>query len=301
MAAEDVDRASGGSRVAVITDTATGVPEGHGIYVAPMGVVLPDGSVIDSGSDRAMDAVRQAIEAGESLSTVPPSMEGVVDAINRALADGFGEFVMVTTSSGLSLSYDVACSVSAALAEETTEVALEAIDSLEVAASAGMSVLSARTLLDAGIPVSELGVRMDAVAARMRMWMVVGDPEMLVSHGILGRFAAFRGTLLGSIPVMSCDENGRCAVERRTHGREDALAKVSALVSGFASDFSAIRLSICHAPDAGDVDRLEELLRDACEGRGVAIEAVDRQGLAPEVVAHVGLEAVGVAVRGTRL
>lgn len=301
MASDSVDRREGGSGVAVITDTAAGVPEGHGVYVVPMGVSVSGGDAIPSDDDAAMGAVLGALADGSPLVAEPPSVDGIVDAINRAIGDGFSEFVMVTTSSGLSQSYDVACMVSAALAEESTDIMLEVIDSLEVASSARMAVMSARELLDEGVPLSELGVRMDSVAARMRMWMAVDDPSRLVSAGILGRIAALRGTAFGALPILSCDESGRCSVVRRTRGGLDAVGTLALLVSEFASAFSVVSLSICHAPEASDIDVFEDALREGCADAGAEVESIDRQMLAPEIVAYAGAGALGVAVRGVRI
>ena len=301
MSSDSVDMGKSGSRVAVIADTAAGVPEAHGVYVVPMGVSVSDGEPIPSNEDGAMATVLAALADGSPLAAVPPSVEGIVDAINRAISDGFSEFVMVTTSSGLSQSYDMACVVSATLAEESTDIMLEVIDSLEVASSARMAVMSARELLDEGVPLSELGIRMDAMAARMRMWMAVDDLSRLVSAGVLGRLSALWGTAFGAMPILSCDESGRCTIVKRTKGGLDAADALALLVSEFASAFSVVSVSMCHAPDAANLDAFEEAIRKGCADCDVEVASLDRQPLAPEIVAYAGAEAMGVAVRGIRI
>jgi DegV family protein with EDD domain len=280
-------------KVAVITDSTASlsadIAAEHGIVVVPLQVVIGARAYDDGVDPEASPAnVAAALKEFIPVSTSRPSPALVLEAYERAAAEGAEEIVSVHVSSEVSGTYE-----SALLAGRRSPVPVHAVDSRQIGAGTGFAALTAAEV------VAEGGDgRAAAKAARRRgteasSLFYVDTLDYLRRGGRVGAAAALLGSALAVKPILSLKDGRVSPLEKvRTSGR--ALARLEDLAVEAAGD-RQVDLAVCHLASPGPAQALAEVLSlrlaTQLDGRAVQVAEV------PSVLgAHVGPGLVGVTV-----
>lgn len=291
--------------IAVIVDSGTGLTkefiEEHGIYVVPILMTLPDGTTKRSGLDITPEEMEKVVRESTDVKTASPSPESVMEAVSQAFHDGYDQALVVTISSGLSSTYDVACLVSGILAEKDS-IQLEVVDTLNIGAASGLVAQEAMELIENGVPFDKLGLRLAGVAGRTKVWFTVKDLGYLRRGGRISEPVYRMGSLLSIKPVITCDETGHYVVAKKVRGWDSSVKAEQNLALQFASTFSRVRVAICASSTTQEeADAMEQEVRDELGDMGVDIMSVDRVTFPPELFVHTGPDALGIAIQGDSL
>jgi DegV family protein with EDD domain len=281
--------------VTVVTDSAASLPSGAveelGIVVVPMTLVL-GGLVYADGDLSPEELVRRS--GNEPVSTSAPSPGDFLKAIARSTenAEGASEVLVLTVSSSMSATYEVARTA----AGYVDDVDLRVIDTATAAGAQGLVVMAAAQLAATGASLDEVTSRAQRVARDVRLMATLRNLDHLARSGRVPQAAAWAGRTVG-VQIMFEFSGGKARPRRPARTERGALERmVGAMVRsrpGRTGDPSA------RAVLRGAV--LEAQAKDSAAAlRGLVIEAVPGADIfeAPfssVMVAHTGPDLVGLA------
>lgn len=281
------------SQVAVVTDsTASLDPEvaaAHGIVVVPLQVVIGAHSYADGiDPEAAPESIAAALREYVPVSTSRPSPAVLLEAYERAAAEGAEAIVSVHLSAEVSATFE-----SALLAAKESPVPVHPVDTRQIGAGTGYAALRAAEAVAAGADASEAAEVARRTSEETLTLFYVDTLEYLRRGGRVGAAAALVGSALAVKPILEVADGRVVTREKvRTSGR--ALAKLEELAVDAAADRS-VAVTVSHLSNLAGAEALASSLAGRLEanlgGREVAVSEVGAV-----IGAHVGPGLVGVVV-----
>ena len=228
------------SQIALITDSGTNVPqediERLGIYCAYLMVNYHDKQyreILEISTQEVSDRFAEEIP-----HTSTPSAQDVAACVEQAIADGYSQILCVTTSSALSSTYNLFRSV--LLCHPDIESCV--IDTKNIGAGAGVTVLYAAELIEQGLPFEEICPLVEQTAKHSHVYFLMDTLENLYKGGRIGKAVYALGSAINLKPVITCDPTGRYVVAAKTRGRVKALKRQIELIKRDISDAARYRI-----------------------------------------------------------
>lgn len=280
-------------RIAILTDTGTNVPSefaaAHDVRNVSLVVNYSDGS-FRSGVDITTDEVIDRF-ATEIPTTSLPSPRDIQAALEAAQADGYERAVFVTISSGLSATNQTVELVAGQMGGFPVTV----VDTKSIGVAAGLVVMAATEMVEAGIPYEELGPRLADLSEHTRVYFTVRELKYLRHGGRINEATYRLGSALNIKPVFFCDEQGKYATVKKARGWEKALAAELSFIQEQARRYERVVCAVCCTKAE---DRLEELSTRIRETVPNVTDVVT-SGISPDLIVHTGASLVGMAVQPT--
>lgn len=278
-------------KIAIVTDTGTNVPaefiENHHVYVVPLVINYNDGTYL-SGVDITSEEVIRRL-ATEVPTTSLPTPHSIKEVLEQARADGYEKAVIVTLSSGLSATNQT-CHL---VASQMQDFPVEVVDTKSIGIAAGMTVMNAALLAEAGVPFDEIPGRLNAIAEQTLVLFSVDDLTYLRKGGRISE-ATFRlGSALNIKPVFDCDSEGKYRTVKKARGRERALKAIVDIIADRAKLYREVVLACA---STGDDPMLERYLVQLQEKVGNSCGLI-RTVLSPDLLVHTGPSLIGMAVQ----
>jgi DegV family protein with EDD domain len=277
--------------VKVLTDSVSDLPRGVveelGIMVIPILVrfgteVYRDG--IDMSVEQFYDRLKRSrIPPGTSV----PSPVTFAEAYDN-LAEGGNEILVVTLTSKLSGTYEVA-KRSVGLMKKKCRV--EVIDSGWATMAQGFIVMKAAEAARAGASLNEVMEVAQGTMPRVDLLCTFDTLEYLRRGGRIGKAQTFLGSVLKINPLIAL-RNGVVEPEGRTHSRAAAVRRLY----NFAMSYSSIEEMAVE--DTACPDEAEAL----AERLGVIFprERIYRSKMTPAIGTHTGPGLLLVAILGDK-
>lgn len=280
-------------RIAILTDTGTNVPADfaatHDVRNVSLVVNYSDGS-FRSGVDITTDEVIDRFET-EIPTTSLPSPSDIQAALEAARADGYERAVFVTISSGLSATNQTVELV----ASQMEGFPVTVVDTKSIGVAAGLVVMAATEMVEAGVPFDELGPRLADLSEHTRVYFTVRELKYLRHGGRINEATYRLGSALNIKPVFFCDEQGKYATVKKARGWEKALSAELSFVQEQAKRYEKVICAVCCTKAE---DRLEELSGKIRETIPNVADIVT-SGISPDLIVHTGASLVGMAVQPT--
>ena len=280
-------------RIAILTDTGTNVPAdfaaAHDVRNVSLVVNYSDGS-FRSGVDITTDEVIDRFET-EIPTTSLPSPSDIQAALEAARADGYERAVFVTISSGLSATNQTVELV----ASQMEGFPVTVVDTKSIGVAAGLVVMAATEMVEAGVPFAELGPRLADLSEHTRVYVTVRELKYLHHGGRINEATYRLGSALNIKPVFFCDEQGKYATVKKARGWEKALSAELSFVQEQAKRYEKVICAVCCTKAE---DRLEELSGKIRETIPNVADVVT-SGISPDLIVHTGASLVGMAVQPT--
>lgn len=280
-------------RIAILTDTGTNVPADfaatHDVRNVSLVVNYSDGS-FRSGIDITTDEVIDRFET-EIPTTSLPSPSDIQAALEAARADGYERAVFVTISSGLSATNQTVELV----ASQMEGFPVTVVDTKSIGVAAGLVVMAATEMVEAGVPFDELGPRLADLSEHTRVYFTVRELKYLRHGGRINEATYRLGSALNIKPVFFCDEQGKYATVKKARGWEKALSAELSFVQEQAKRYEKVICAVCCTKAE---DRLEELSGKIRETIPNVADIVT-SGISPDLIVHTGASLVGMAVQPT--
>lgn len=280
-------------RIAILTDTGTNVPADfaatHDVRNVSLVVNYSDGS-FRSGIDITTDEVIDRFET-EIPTTSLPSPSDIQAALEAARADGYERAVFVTISSGLSATNQTVELV----ASQMEGFPVTVVDTKSIGVAAGLVVMAATEMVEAGVPFDELGPRLANLSEHTRVYFTVRELKYLRHGGRINEATYRLGSALNIKPVFFCDEQGKYATVKKARGWEKALSAELSFVQEQAKRYEKVICAVCCTKAE---DRLEELSGKIRETIPNVADIVT-SGISPDLIVHTGASLVGMAVQPT--
>ena len=280
------------SRIALIVDSCTDVPpediERYGMYVVPLQVNYENETFLDKVTITSQQVYDRFSEEVPTTSTPTPAIAREV--LDRVVADGFDQAVVVTMSSGLSAT----CELMRSVAVGVPELDCAIVDTKNIGMGAGLVALAVARMLAEGATLDDVRRESERIVQNTRVYFCVDTLEYLYRGGRIGNVTYAVGSLLDMRPVISCNDKGVYYTVAKAKGRRQSLKKAVAVAEKFAAEFSHCAMAVVNGDAVEEARDVEAELKQRVEN---ADEWYVGQ-VSPVLVVHTGPGLIGIGVQG---
>jgi DegV family protein with EDD domain len=271
--------------IRVVTDSACDLApqmaEDRGVRVVPLTIRFGDEELVDRQQLSTKEFWDRVTTGDVIPETAAPAPGAFRDAFAEAADEGADGVVCVTLSSGVSATYQAACTAAEAVADR---IAVSVVDSLSLTMGEGLMVLAAVDAAERGLSLENVADSVRSTRDRTTVLGVIDSLEFLKRGGRIGGAAQLVGSLLSIKPVIEI-RNGVVEVESRQRTRARSLTYLADKARQ-AGRLERIAVANGAASDIGELlSRLEGV---DCEGDLIVTD------LGPVVGAHGGPGTIGL-------
>lgn len=277
------------SKIAIITDSSCDLPkdfvEENKVFVLPLQVNMPSGSYLDGINITPEDVYNVMPEVIPTTSQ--PSPDDVMNLFEKVKKEGCTQAIIVSISAVMSGTYNVYKMI----AEQEKELECRIVNSRRLSMALGHLVIYATELRDKDWSLDEIYNALDKGWKHVNGMFCIPTLKYLVKGGRIGLVAGTIGTILGIIPVISINDEGRYYTELKTRHYNIAIKKMAEklkeIVKGRVAD-----IAIVHGDALDKAKDLMNNLKETIKTRKFFISSVS-----PALGVHTGRGLVGVTYR----
>lgn len=196
----------------------------YNISIAPLNITIGDETYRDR-VDIFPEEFYSYLGSLEQLpTTAMPSPAEFLDIIDKAIEEGYTQFLCINMSSGTSGSYQ-----SAKIAEEDfnekygeTDYQMHVVDSKSMSQGSGYLILKCALLIEKGATYDELITFCETYKTNVKHFLSVDDLDNLIKSGRLSSTSAMIGKVLKVKPIMSM-RDGRGVIVAKVRGAKKVL------------------------------------------------------------------------------
>ena len=274
------------SRIAIVTDTNSGISQAEGIYQIPMPVIL-DGETYFEGVSITPETFYARLRSGADVKTSQPSPGDLLETWEPLLTR-YDEIVYIPMSSGLSGSCDTAKTLARDFGGRVWVA-----DNHRISVTLRQSVLEAQYLAGNGKSAPEIVAFLEREGPESSIYIAVNTLELLKRSGRVTPAAAAIGTVLQIKPVLQI-QGGKLDAYKKVRGKKAAM---EAIIEGLRQDretrFAGQQVTI-RAAYTGD-DSLGEQWRLTLQAAFPDL-AIGKDPLPLSIACHTGENALGVGI-----
>jgi len=221
-------------------------------------VVYPD----DLGQTMPAEEFYDRMSRGAVTKTSQINISEYVDYFSAICAEG-KDIVHVTLSSGISGTYNSACSAAEIVRERYPEREIYIVDSLGASSGYGLILDTAAAMRDSGLSAKELAAWIEKNRLRLHHWFFSTDLTSYVRGGRVSKTAAFFGGVFDICPLLNMDNLGRLIPRKKVRTKKNVIREIVQRMAENAdngADYDGkcfISMSACRE-DAEEVARLVE-------------------------------------------
>ncbi len=167
--------------------------------------------------------------------TSMPSPEEITRHYDKAVEDGYDEIIFYTLSTGLSATYDLACSLAKDYADK---IKIHVVNSKNNSFVEGFLAIRAQEMVNAGKSSEEILRESAWTIKRHRFVAVDGKLDYLIYNGRLKGGKAFLGQLLNICPILHFNEIGDIVPIENVRTQKKALARMCEIIKESIGDRS---------------------------------------------------------------
>lgn len=215
--------------VRIVTDSTAdimpGVAETLGITIVPLTVFFGNEEYLDNIDLDNASFYKKLQESKILPRTSQPPPARFQEAYIKLIEEGADGILSVHLSSGLSGTYQSACTARDTLPENIHKVPIEVINSKSISAGMFLALQKAAAEANEGLSLSEIKAHVEEQFTRTRIFAALDTLEYVHRGGRIGGARAFLGNMLSVKPIVSLKDGTVVAVEQpRT--RSKALARM---------------------------------------------------------------------------
>jgi len=231
------------------------------------GVLYPD----DLGRTIPADEFYARMAQGAVTKTSQINIAEYVEYFS-AFCEQRKDIVHVTLSSGISGTYNAACSAAQIVRERYPGREIYIVDSLGASSGYGLLLDTAAAKRDEGMSAKELAAWIEENRLRLHHWFFSTDLSSYVRGGRISKTAAFFGGVLEICPLLNMDNLGRLVPRRKIRTKKNVIREIVQCMADNAEnglDYDGkcyISMSACRE-DAEEVARLVEKKFPKLNGR----------------------------------
>ncbi len=173
--------------------------------------------------------------AGEDAHTSQVTVGEFVEHFEPILQEGH-DVLHVTLSSGITGTYDCACSAAELLRERYPERTVRVVDSLCASSGYGLLVDEMCDRRDQGTGLEELALWAEHARQRLNHWFFSSDLTFFVKGGRISRAAGMVGGMLRICPMMCVAPDGSLSVREKIRTKARAIERDLAIMEERAED-----------------------------------------------------------------
>ncbi|QIL45874.1 DegV family protein [Vagococcus coleopterorum] len=277
-------------QIALLVDSGMTLPEEilalPGVYEIPLNIIYKDAVYTDKVDITAEDIYARLDE--EIPSTSLPSGQTIHYIMEKIIADGYQELLIVTISSGLSGTHNAV----KLIAEDFPQLTCALIDTKSITLGGGLQGAYAKELIDHGLSLTECEEKLNTLVSESRVYFSLPTLEYLKKGGRIGLVSSVIGSALNLHPVVSCNEDGVYHTAAKARGRKRSVAKMVETASDFIGDSTSYDMGVAHAFCETDARNLAAFLKDTFPH----IRNFYFEQASPALGIHTGPDAFGMTV-----
>ncbi|MDO4619390.1 MAG: DegV family protein [Lachnospiraceae bacterium] len=286
----------------IYTDSAADIPhhyyKDYDIRIVPMDYLV-DGvsSTFHTEApdhDALCEKICEDLRRGADVHTSQVTPFRFVEYWTPMLEEGH-DILYVAFSSGLSSTYNNACSAAMQLKESFPDRTIRVVDSLGATSSHGLAAATAALNRESGMDINANADWLENHIKNLSLFFSVGDLDYLHRGGRVSGAVALIGGKLNLKPVFMIDDEGKLKMTGTARGTNSAFKNlIKSTVNGQGVEDVPKLIFLAHAAQYDKAERLAELLREALPG--TVVETVCES---PIIAVHTGPEffAVGCWVQ----
>ncbi|MCT4395760.1 DegV family protein [Periweissella beninensis] len=279
------------TKIKIVTDSSVQLtPEEiseNNISIIPLSVEINETNYVD-GVDITREEIVTFLKKGQIPKTSQPAIGKMVETFNQLGADG-SHIIAIMMSDALSGTYQTAVN-----ARDLADTDITVINSKSTDRGLAFQVLAAAADAKNGKSVTEIVAHCTDIKERTEISVLIDNLDALVQGGRLNRFAGALTNLLNIKIVVKLLEDGLHIVYK---GRSrKSLLKYAREIHAAHTTNKIQKLSLSNVDtDAAFLDSLEtEILDEQLP------EPILRRLTSPIIMAHTGVNAVGVITLSTK-
>ncbi len=278
------------SRIAVVTDTNSGIPvkeaERLGVYMINMPFMV-NGEEYFEGVSCTYEEFFRRLANGDDVTTSQPAPDSLTNLWDKILKE-YDEIIHIPMSSALSSS----CSTAKALATDY-EGKVFVVDNKRISISQRESVLDALTLIEKGMTGAEIAARLEEKAFDCSIYLAVNTLELLKKSGRVTAAGAALATILGLKPVLQI-QGEKLDAFAKARGMENAQKIMLETAKKDSEERFKDKKHHIIAAYSGDIVEAEKWLQRLREYFGD--NSIQMYALPISICCHVGagVKAVGI-------
>ena len=249
-----------------------------------------DGKEYVDGTDLSPEQLYKMMTAkpGVLPKTSQPTIGATVETYEKAKKDGYTDVIVITMSDGLSGTY----SNTVAAKDMVEGINVYIVNSKNGGWIEYQLAKQAKEMIDQGKSPEEIVAQLESVKSSYKIYMVVGDLNLLHKGGRLSTVKYAMGQLLKVKPILTVGaETG--SIEAAGSART-MKKSVDLLLETIATKYPKIsELAILHS----DAPELAESVRENLLKARKNLPSIEVYGLVSTIGAHVGLGTVAVTFR----
>ena len=205
-------------------DLSQEIVERYNIGVAPLNIEMEGVNYRDKVDITSDEFFERLPEMKELPKTGAPSPEAYLTIIEKAMAEGYSEFLCICMSSGTSASYQAAEIAKESFYDnhQETDVKIHVVDSWSMSHGSGWLIMKAAQLLEEGYTFEALVDFSETHKKRVKHFLCVEDLHNLTKSGRISNAGALIGSLLRVKPIMSMKDT-KGAIVAKVRGTNKAL------------------------------------------------------------------------------
>lgn len=278
-------------KIALLTDSCSDVPksyiEKYGMFVVPMMIHYSYGHFRD-GVDITSQEVYDRFDQ-EVPKTAFPSGETVAQTLQSICDQGYDQVVIVTISSGLSGTHNMFT----VMVKDFPQLDCRIIDSKNIGIASGLTAMRAGQLIEEGLSIDEIERTLLQAVRDTRIFFCVSTLEYLKKGGRIGLVSATMGSLLGILPVISCNEEGIYYTVKKARGRKAVLDSAISLTYDFLSQSQKYIIAVVHGGAEEEAKQVGERVKALLPNY---TDYVLGQ-ISPALVVHTGPGLIGLCIQ----
>jgi len=195
------------------------------------GKTYPD----DLGKSVPFDELFRRIAAGSQPTTSQVNVQEYTDFWEPFLKDG-KDVLHISLSSGISGSYNSACTAASELREKYPDRKLYVVDSLCASSGYGLFMEMLADARDAGMDIDGLKDYAEEKKLTVNHWFFSSDLTSYFRGGRISRTAFFVGRLLNICPILNVSDEGKLTPRYKVRTKKKAMEALEAEMEKNASD-----------------------------------------------------------------
>lgn len=276
------------SRVRIVTDTTAALPPeyvaAHPVEVVPQVVLFGEDSFLENVELSYADFIRRLKSSPQLPTTAAPPPGELIRAYTRQLA-------AADTVISIHPSAEVSGTVRSAMtakADSFADADIRIIDTRTIAANLATLVRLAVEWAESGLSADAIVERLQALIPRGQTYFLVATLEYLQKGGRIGGATALIGGALQIKPILQI-KDGRVEPLEKVRTRHRAFDRLKELVTALCPRTSEARLSVMHADDLAEAQRLARDLQSLLD-----IDTLPIYNLGASITTHAGPGTLGV-------
>ncbi|MBW6465817.1 MAG: DegV family protein [Brevefilum sp.] len=247
--------------IAILADSTCDIPENlvahYDIRIVPQYIIWGDEQFLDRVELSPQSFYERLASDSQKPTSSQATAADFLAAINQAAEDGAGEAVILTVSSAMSGTYQMAKS-----AAEKAQIPVSVIDSKGPTMTLGWQVLAAARARDEGASMAEIIQRVAKVRESLVQVVAMETLEYLAYGGRIGDAAKWVGTMLKVKPVVMINhETGRVEPAGLARTHKAMLRMLEKKFFDAVGPGKRLHIAVLHGNALDEAERLAEHIR----------------------------------------